>query len=149
MTKNSPQYLWKLSWYSQNISLQNWPQKGLNVKVCTEANFCVPDWTLSSLYISKFPFYIQRHYRKAFNSSHNVLCIWILKEEMETFFAAPFTLTDFCREEKKLFSLLPKIWKWKNVVHKQTDIEKSSSKNWFNLEQHSIIMNSNTACQIL
>ena len=41
-----------------------------------------------SLYISKFPFYIQRHYRKAFNSSHNVLCIWILKEEMETFFAA-------------------------------------------------------------
>ena len=44
-----------------------------------------------SLYISKFPFYIQRHYRKAFNSSHNVLCIWILKEEMETFFAAAFT----------------------------------------------------------
>ena len=41
--------------------------------------------------ISKFPFYIQRHYRKAFNSSHNVLCIWILKEEMETFFAAAFT----------------------------------------------------------
>ena len=43
------------------------------------------------LCISKFPFYIQRHYRKAFNSSHNVLCIWILKEEMETFFAAAFT----------------------------------------------------------
>ena len=52
-----------------------------------------------SLYISKFPFYIQRHYRKAFNSSHNVLCIWILKEEMETFFAAAF---------KKLFQALKK-----------------------------------------
>ena len=49
--------------------------------------------------ISKFPFYIQRHYRKAFNSSHNVLCIWILKEEMETFFAAAF---------KKLFQALKK-----------------------------------------
>lgn len=50
-----------------------------------------------SLYISKFPFYIQRHYRKAFNSSHNVLCIWILKEEMETFFAA------FTEEKKESF----------------------------------------------
>ena len=65
-----------------------------------------------SLYISKFPFYIQRHYRKAFNSSHNVLCIWILKEEMETFFAAPFTLTRLL-QKKNFFFLLPKIWKWK------------------------------------
>ena len=56
-----------------------------------------------SLYISKFPFYIQRHYRKAFNSSHNVLCIWILKEEMETFFAAAFTppAKEGAQEEKK------------------------------------------------
>lgn len=64
-----------------------------------------------SLYISKFPFYIQRHYRKAFNSSHNVLCIWILKEEMETFFAAAFTPPAIegaqeKKEKKKKFLLL-------------------------------------------
>ena len=58
-----------------------------------------------SLYISKFPFYIQRHYRKAFNSSHNVLCIWILKEEMETFFAAAFTPP--AKEGKKSFFFSP------------------------------------------
>ena len=56
-----------------------------------------------SLYISKFPFYIQRHYRKAFNSSHNVLCIWILKEEMETFFC--WLLLFFHSQAKKNFGL--------------------------------------------
>ena len=61
--------------------------------------FSTPFLLLLLLCISKFPFYIQRHYRKAFNSSHNVLCIWILKEEMETFFAAAF---------KKLFQALKK-----------------------------------------
>lgn len=61
-----------------------------------------------SLYISKFPFYIQRHYRKAFNSSHNVLCIWILKEEMETFFAAAFTPNQRRKREKKFLILCQK-----------------------------------------
>ena len=56
-----------------------------------------------SLYISKFPFYIQRHYRKAFNSSHNVLCIWILTEEMETFFC--WLLLFFHSQAKKNFGL--------------------------------------------
>ena len=68
--------------------------------------------------ISKFPFYIQRHYRKAFNSSHNVLCIWILKEEMETFFAAAFTppAKEGAQEEKKkksfFFFTAVLIWFW-------------------------------------
>ena len=64
--------------------------------------------------ISKFPFYIQRHYRKAFNSSHNVLCIWILKEEMETFFAAAFKKLFQAlkkKREKKSFLLLS-FWKY-------------------------------------
>ena len=56
-----------------------------------------------SLYISKFPFYIQRHYRKAFNSSHNVLCIWILTEEMETFFLLAATFLSLT--SKKNFGL--------------------------------------------
>ena len=55
------------------------------------------------LCISKFPFYIQRHYRKAFNSSHNVLCIWILTEEMETFFC--WLLLFFHSQAKKNFGL--------------------------------------------
>ena len=53
--------------------------------------------------ISKFPFYIQRHYRKAFNSSHNVLCIWILTEEMETFFLLAATFLSLT--SKKNFGL--------------------------------------------
>ena len=65
--------------------------------------------------ISKFPFYIQRHYRKAFNSSHNVLCIWILKEEMETFFAAAFKLFFFSaaterKKKEKFYSVSFFFW---------------------------------------
>ena len=68
-----------------------------------------------SLYISKFPFYIQRHYRKAFNSSHNVLCIWILKEEMETFFAATSPPPRKAKEnfrKKSFFDTAKNVWKW-------------------------------------
>ena len=70
-----------------------------------------------SLYISKFPFYIQRHYRKAFNSSHNVLCIWILKEEMETFFAATSPPPRKAKENfrKKVFLILPKMYENESV----------------------------------
>ena len=61
------------------------------------------------LCISKFPFYIQRHYRKAFNSSHNVLCIWILTEEMETFFC--WLLLFFHSQAKKKLWSCPSVSK--------------------------------------
>ena len=89
---------------TQAIIKKWWKENRCFLSIHKAFNFSMySDLSLSlspfSLYISKFPFYIQRHYRKAFNSSHNVLCIWILKEEMETFFAAAF---------KKLFQALKK-----------------------------------------
>ena len=72
------------------------------------------------LCISKFPFYIQRHYRKAFNSSHNVLCIWILTEEMETFFLLAATFLSLT--SKKNFGLallsLKSVLKKKLCLHR-------------------------------